>query len=75
MSQGKYQQLLTMVAGLDEMNNFGKSSRNTVDDEVGQQAFSKPAPIPKGCKEFNINGHKIVASNYKNACRKAAKLR
>ncbi|KKN79732.1 hypothetical protein LCGC14_0337540 [marine sediment metagenome] len=71
----EYQRLLTIAAlfaGTEAMNH-GKPSRNTYKSE--QQAFSKPAPIPKGCKEFNINGHKIVASNYKNACRKAANLK
>ena len=39
------------------------------------QMFRDPPAIPKGCKEYSVHGHKIVASNYKNACRKVnAKL-
>lgn len=31
-------------------------------------------PIPKGHKEFNINGQIVYALNYKNALKKAKKL-
>lgn len=32
-------------------------------------------PIPKGCKEFDIDGIKVIAINRKNAVRKANKIR
>lgn len=35
----------------------------------------KPKPIPKGCKEFTIDGFTVVALNEKSAKRKIDKLK
>lgn len=59
--------VMAMFSGMEIMNT--QQGRHWGPEESPQIKKS----IPNGCKEFCIDGKTIIASNYKNALRKANK--
>ena len=49
--------------------NYNRVERKLIQPK-DENTSEKQKPIPKGCKEFVINGEKIIALNRKNAERK-----
>jgi hypothetical protein len=66
--------LASLLAGMDSsMDTMSMRGRNTMTPE-DIDVTPKKKPIPKGCKEFDIEGIKIIALNEKSAMKKFNKL-
>jgi hypothetical protein len=64
-----------MVAALAAMADpYGVTERRN-DGTVGAPPANPNKVIPKGCKEFMIEGERIVALSYKRALKKFQKLK
>ena len=70
MKKSGYLQVLMAMAMISE----GMAHQSNSGRKFEPDLTPKKKVIPKGCKEFDINGVMIVAMNYKSACKKYNKM-
>ncbi len=70
MNKLGYIQVLAALSALAESTEFKASKGRKFEPDL----MPPKKVIPKGLKEFEIDGHKVLALNYKNALKKVKKL-